>query len=75
MSPECPACQSPLQGGFVELRNTLGDFLIFGWSHLVLAFTDGDSFALDVLEPSQRKIAASCGRCGAVIITTEIWVP
>jgi len=66
MIPECPNCQAHLVSGFVELRNTFSDFLFFGWSHLVLTFSNGEGFDLDFLEPSSRNVAYGCEKCGAL---------
>jgi hypothetical protein len=71
---ECPACKFRLEPGYVELRNTFIDFFAYGWSYLVLTFTDGSSYDYDVIDPARRNVAASCAQCGAVVITDEPWV-
>ena len=71
---ECPACKSRLEPGYVELRNTFFDFFTYGWSYLVLTFTDRSSYDYDVIDPARRNVGAGCAKCGAVVITDEPWV-
>ena len=71
----CPACETPLEDGYVELEETTLDFLAYGLSYLVMAFSGRELTDLDVLKPGERLRAAFCGRCGAIVITQELWTP
>jgi hypothetical protein len=71
----CPACETPLENGYVELEETALDFLAHGLSYLVMVFSGRELTDLDVLTPGRRLRAGVCGRCGAIVITQELWTP
>lgn len=63
----CPFCDGEFDPGVIELKQTLGGFLIAGFSHLVLNFRSSRG-KRQILKPSTTKGALSCQSCGTLIV-------
>ena len=69
---QCPACQSPMTPGTVDIHgNSLG-FLLVGFSWQELYFKpEPDAKAESILAPSETRYAFRCPACRLVVIRPE----